>query len=120
LALGAFLKLDQTVLFRNDFSDESGQRLTGTVYTNRTLTTAFDLTGYTLTLRFHKEWHSSDYLNKPCTINVAANGTFYRNITRDDLPTQNVYLAKLELTKTGSQISTLNRQEIIIKNGAIT
>lgn len=117
-ALSAYLKLDQTILFRNDFSSDDSFRFSGTIYSDRNLTTALNLTGFTLTIRLFREWHSSDYFNKTATINVAASGTWYYEIATGELPTHGVYLCKIELSKSGSQISTINRQEILVKNGA--
>ncbi|MGI0021809.1 MAG: BppU family phage baseplate upper protein [Nitrososphaeraceae archaeon] len=116
--LAAYLKIDQKTLFRNDFSSSSSYRFSGTIYTDRPQTTAFNLTGYTLTIRFFKEWYSSDFFDKAATINVAASGTWYYNVASGDLPTPGIYMCKVELTKSGEQISTLNRVEILIKDGA--
>lgn len=118
MPLGIYLKLDQNTLFRNDFSDDSSLRFSGTVYSDRVLATAFNLTGYTLTIRFHKEWGAADYFNKTGTILVAANGTWYRNLVVGDLPTPGIYLCKMELTKSGTQVSTLNRVEVLVKEGS--
>ena len=117
MPLSAYLKLDQTILHRNDFSSDDSYRFSGTVYSDRNFTTAINLTGFTLTVRMFKEWHSSDYFNKAAIINVAASGTWYYEVATGELPAPGVYLVKVELTKSGSQISTINRQEILIKEG---
>lgn len=118
MVLQAFLKLDQYTLFRNDFSSSSSYRFTGTVFTDRELITPFTLTGYTIKIRMYREWHSSDYFNKTATINSATLGTWYYNIASGEMPTPGIYLCKIELSKSGEQISTINRNEILIEDGA--
>lgn len=117
MVLGVYLTLDQKVLFNDDYSDASGLKLTGTVYSDIGKTTAFNLTGYTITLRFYRDDSKSDRLNRECTITVAASGTFYINIATQQLPTAGLYLAKVTLTKSGTSVSSLNRSEILIKRG---
>lgn len=117
MPLGVYLTLDDLVLYNENFSDVSGFRITGTVYSDVGKTVAFNLTGYTLKLRFSKEHAKSDNLNQTCTINVAASGTFYLAVTENTLPTEGLYLATLELTKSGTKVSSLNRIEVLIKKG---
>lgn len=45
-------ELDQDKWAQEDYSDVDALGLTGTIYTDKTLTTAFDGTGYTLSFRF--------------------------------------------------------------------
>lgn len=118
MVLGAYLKLDQSTLYRNNFSSDS--KFTGTIYTDKNLTTAFNLTGYTLKLRFHREFSNNDLLNVTASITTAASGTFNYAFTSGDMPTPGIYLCSVELTKSGSQINTLNRNEVYIKIGAST
>ena len=117
MVLGIYLKLDQSVLYNSDYSSDSSLKFTGTVYSDKYLSSAFDLTGYTLTLRLYRENATSDRFNQACTITVAASGTFYINIAQSTLPTDGIYLAKMELSKSGTVVSTLNRVEIMIKRG---
>ena len=117
MVLGVYLKLDQLVLYNSDFSDDSSLKLTGTVYSDAYLSTAFDLTGYTLTLRFYRDDSRSDRLNDTCTITTAEDGTFYLNVAQNSMPTPNIYLAKMELSKSGTVVSSLNRIEVLIKRG---
>lgn len=109
--------MDTPVLYRGDYSSDSAQRISGTIYSDRTLATAFDLTGYTLTLRLFEEWHRTDQFDKDVTINVAASGTWYYNIASSEMPYDGLYLAKIELSKSGTVISTLNRVEVLVKRG---
>ena len=115
MTLGYYLTLDQSVLFNSNFSDSL--KITGTCYTDIGKTVAFNLTGYTLTLRFYKEGGTADYYNQTATITVAASGTFEKAVTEGTLPVEGLYLIDLVLTKSGTQISNLNRVEVLIKRG---
>lgn len=115
MTLGYYLTLDQLVLFNSNFSDSL--KITGTCYSNKNKSTAFNLSGYTLTLRFYKESGTTDYYNKTADITVAANGTWNEAVTSGTLPYEGLYLIDLVLTKSGTQISNLNRVEVLIKRG---
>ena len=117
MTLGIYLTLDQTIIYNENFSDVSGFRITGTVYSDINKTTAFNLSGYTLKLRLSQENGKSDNLNKECTITVATSGTFYLAATENSLPIAGLYLANMELTKSGSKITSLNRTEVLVKRG---
>ena len=117
MVYGAYLVVNEKVLFNSDYSSDSGLKLTGTIFSERSLTTAFNLTGYTLTLRIYKNGSDSDQFNQACTITTAASGTWYLQIASNTLPVAGVYYAKMELSKSGTVISTLNDQEILIKKG---
>lgn len=117
MPLGVYLTLDQSVIYNENFSDVSGFRITGTLYSDIDKTVAFDLTGYTIKLRLVKDNAKSDNFNQTCTITVAASGTFYLQVTENTLPTAGLYLAHVELTKSGSKVTSLNRQEVLVKRG---
>ena len=117
MPLGVYLTLDQSVLYNENFSDVAGFKVTGTVYSDVDKTVAFNLTGYTIKLRLSKDNAKSDNLNQSCTATVAASGTFYLSVTENTLPTAGLYLANLELTKSGSKVTSLNRVEMLIKRG---
>ena len=117
MPLGVYLTLDQSVIYNDNFSDVSGFRLTGTLYSDIGKTVAFDTTGYTIKLRFAKDNGKSDHLNKTCTATVAASGTWYLDVTENSLPVAGLYLAYIELTKSGTKITSLNRNEILIQRG---
>lgn len=113
--LGTFLTLDQSIFNYENYSSESTQKVTGTLYSDINKTTAFNLTGYTLTLKLYKDSFTVDYFNQTCTITVAANGTWYINIASNTVPNRGLYLARLELSKSGSVISSLNRVEVLVQ-----
>ncbi len=117
MPLGIYLTLDQSSIYNENFSDVSGFRITGTIYSSIYKDAVFNLTGYTIKLRFAKENGKSDYLNEACTITVAASGTFYLAVTENMLPTAGLYLAYIELTKSGSKITSLNRVEVLVQKG---
>ena len=117
MPLGIYASLDQSILYNENFSDVSGFKLTGTIYSDIDKTTPFNLTGYTIKLRLAQENAKSDNFNQTCTITVAASGTFYLSVTENTLPVAGLYLATIELTKSGSKITSLNRTEILIKRG---
>lgn len=117
MPLGVYLTLDQLVLYNENFSDVSGFKITGTVYSDINKTVAFDTTGYTIKLRLSKENGKADNFNQTCTATVAASGTFYLSVTENTLPIEGLYLAILELTKSGTKVSSLNRTEVLIKRG---
>ena len=113
MTLGYYLDFPQKVLFNGNFS--SSLTLTGTCYTDINKTVAFDLTSYTLTLKLYKDNGTSDYYNETCTITTAASGTWSKAVTSGTLPYAGLYLVNLQLTKSGTQVSNLNRIEILIE-----
>jgi hypothetical protein len=113
LPYGLYLKIDQDVWAKGDYSTEN--KFTGTVYTNKGRTTAKNLTGYTLTVRMFEPYKEADFFNKTADIVVAANGTWSRTVEQNDMPDSGLYLVKLELSKVGVIESTLNRQELIVR-----
>ena len=117
MPLGIYLTLDQNSIYNDNFSDVAGLKITGTIYSDINKSVAFDTTGYTIKLRLAKENGKSDYLNKACTATVAASGTWYLSVTESSLPVAGLYLAYIELTKSGSKITSLNRNEVLIQKG---
>ncbi len=120
MTLGSYLTLDQGILYNGNFSSDSSLRVTGTLYTDPEKTTPFVLTGYTLTMRIHRDHSTVDLFNQTCTINSATAGTFYINIADNTLPSTGytgVYLVDVVLTKSGTRVTNLNRVEILIQRG---
>jgi len=120
LTLGSYLTLDQGILYNGNFSSDSSLRLTGTLYTDPEKTIPFVLTGYTLTMRIHRDNSTVDLFNQSCIINSATAGTFYINIADNTLPSTGytgVYLVNLVLTKSGTRVTNLNRVELLIQRG---
>lgn len=117
MSLGIYLTLDQSVIYNDNYSDVSGFRITGTIYSDITKTVAFDTTGYTIKLRLSQGNGKSDQFNQTCTATVAASGTFYLAVATNTLPTAGLYLARIELSKSGSVVTSLSRNEILIMRG---
>ena len=109
------MKLDQKVLYTGDYSDTN--KLTGTIYTDAGLSSAFSLTGYTLKVRIFKRDSTEDWFNKTATIVSAGSGTWSYAIADEELPSAGIYLVAVELSKSGEIMTTLNNVEILIKSG---
>ena len=115
MAYGLYISIDQPRWFREDFSDQD--KLTGTIWTDKNEVTAKNLTGYTLKLRLHRPIHFGDFFNLTADIVVAASGTWSISITKGVVPPRGIYFAKMELSKSGTLVSTLNREELFILGG---
>ena len=116
LAYGLYLIMDQPKWFRGDFSDTN--KLTATIYTDQKYTRKANLTGYTITIRLTKNHRWGDYFNKVGSIVSATGGTFSYAVAENEIPPPGLYNVKIELSKSGSRESTLNRQELMIVEGA--
>jgi hypothetical protein len=110
MAYGLYLVLDQTQWMRNDFSSEN--KLTGTIYTNKSLTVKKNLTGYTIKVRMHRGKSWGDRFNKTASIVTAADGTWSYAVAEGEMPPPAIYKVSVTLTKSGVQETTLNRQEL--------
>ena len=115
MVYGLYLLLDQDKWFRNDFS--SDDKLTGTIYTNKSYTVVKDLTGYTLIVRMWRDRAWGDRFNKTASIVSATAGTFSYAVAQGDMPPPGIYKVSIELAKSGTKESTLNRQELFVKIG---
>jgi len=100
-----YSKLDFSQWGKGDFSDVAGEAITGTIFTDEVLTTAFNLTGYTLELVFY-----DIVTNKVVksglvpTIVVAADGTWTFSPVAGDLDFKFVGDVLVKLTKTGTEL----------------
>lgn len=115
MAYGLYLVLDQPEWFANDFSSEN--KLTGTIYTDKQLQTAKNLTGYTIKILFYTENQRVSRFSETADIVVAGNGTWSLAVTENNVPWPTIYKVKAELTKSGARESTLNDVEIFIIEG---
>ena len=115
MAYGLWLALGQSRIYRGDFS--ATNKLTGTIYTDKNLTTAKNLTGYTITVRIHRKGHYGDFFNKTADIVTAGDGTWSYAIGNGELPPRGIYWVKVEISKSGDKESTLNRVELHILEG---
>lgn len=115
MAYGLYLVLDQDQWYRADFSSEN--KLTGQIFTNKSLTVKKNLTGYTIKIRMYRANRWGDYFNKTASIVTAADGTFDYAVGEGEMPPPEIYYIKVELTKSGVKESTLNRQELYVLEG---
>ena len=69
---------------------------------------AYNLTGYTITLKVWREGIPGLLLSGDCTIVVAANGTCTYLVAAGDFSRSGIYKAEIELTKSGAVESTAN------------
>ena len=115
MVLGTYVDLDQKLLYNGNYSDTL--KLTGTIYSDINKTVAFNLTGYTITMRMYREEGFLDLFNQAGTIVTAASGTFSVTIASGTLPYAGIYLVDLALSKSGTLVSNLNRVEIQILRG---
>jgi len=97
--------MDQSQWGKGDFTNIAADGLTGTIFSNEALTTAFPLTGYTLELVFFDEVDNKVIKNglNP-TIVVAANGTWRFLPALGDLDFQFVGSVLVKLTQAGVEI----------------
>ncbi len=115
MAYGLYLVLDQTEWFRTDFSTEN--KLTGTIYTNKSLTVKKNLTGYTITVQMTSGRAFGDRFNKTGSIVSAAGGTWSYALGEGEMPPPRIYKVTIKLTKSGVAETTLNRQELFVIRG---
>ena len=115
MAYGLYLVLDQDQWYRDDYS--ATNKLTGTIYTNKSLTKKKDLSGYTITIRLYKGSRWGDHFGKTASIVSATGGTFEYAVNEGEMPPPSIYNVKVELSKTGDRESTLNRQELFVLEG---
>jgi len=114
MAYGVYCTLGQTKWARGNYS--SSNKLTGTIYSDKLKTSAFNLTGYTLKVRIFKRWYNHDYFNKTADIVVAASGTWSYAVAQHEMPTTpGVYLLSIELSKSGEVMNTFPEEFTIVE-----
>ncbi len=118
MVYGIYLEMDQTRWIRSDYSDTN--LLTGTIYSDATKETAFNLTGYTLTVMIHKRWKNTALFKKTATITTAASGTWQYAIANNELGlSAGFYLIEVELTKSGEAMSTFPVEFEVVGSPAV-
>ena len=113
MTLGVYLTLDQSIINYGDYSTSS--KITGTIYSNIYKTVVYDLTDYTVKLRLYRDNRTVDYLDASCSIVTAGSGTFSLTVTDGLLPIRGLYLAEVEISKSGILLSSINRMELLIQ-----
>ena len=115
MTYGIYHIIDQLKWYRDDYSDTN--KLTGTLYSNKNRTVKFNLTGYTIKVRLYKGNRWGDYFGKTASIVTAADGTWSYAVGENEIPPPGIYNVKIELSKSGERMSSLNRQELLILEG---
>lgn len=113
MAYKAYLTLDQPIWNNGDYS--SSNKLTGTIYSDASKSTAYSLSGLTLTIRIFKRWQSRDYFSKTATIVSASAGTWEYAVGRGEMPQPGLYLIKIEMSSSGNQVSTFPEEFEILE-----
>ncbi|UVF62289.1 upper tail fiber [Nitrososphaeria virus YSH_462411] len=109
-----YLKLDSDTWVEGDYDDTNG--ITGTIYTDRALSSAKNLTGFTLKFKLFKRWHRVSRIDQDATIVTAGSGTWKWLPVEGDIPISGVYNAEIEITDgSGIKKSTKNDVEFFIK-----
>jgi hypothetical protein len=104
-----YLQLDQEYWYKGDYSDVDALAITGTIYSNATMLTAFNLTGYTLKIKGFNQRGEQEISAKDATIVSAVAGTFKYLPEIGDLNFEFIGDLELELTKAGTVISAKGR-----------
>lgn len=110
-----YLKLDQTIVAYSDFTDSNTYALTGTIYTDANLSSAATITGLTLTIEFTNVYEDSATFTDTADIVTAGSGTWRYKPSSGELPARGVYTVTIKTTVSGSQVTTINRQELLIR-----
>ena len=108
MVYGIYLSLDQSKWKQSDFSDTN--LLTGTIWSDRDRTSAFNITGYTITVRIFSRFGGGDGFSKTATIVSGSGGTWSYAVAESEMvaPSDRPYLVEVEIDKTGEIMSTLN------------
>lgn len=121
MVYGLYGVFDQDRWFRNDFS--SDDKLTGTIFTDVNQTSAKNLTGYTVTIRLSRQagpGRYAEFFNKTATIVVAGDGTWSYAVAQGEIPQPRLYWISAQLTKSGTQETTINRVLFHVLRGPST
>lgn len=102
-----YVDIDQHVWGQEDFTDENVLALTGTIYDAFNLTTAFDLTGYTLTFRYVSQGRVIYDDDTNIEIVTAGSGTWRFKPDEGSLPIDANGEVVILLEKSGTQISAI-------------
>lgn len=93
----SFVKLNQKIWAEDDYSSSNNDALTGTIYSNDTLTTAKDLTGCTIKIRFTTSNNELVY-DDDADVVTAASGTWRYKPGQYDVNFFGFYRIQIEIT----------------------
>jgi hypothetical protein len=115
-----YLKLDNNIFVYGNYG--ASVVISGTVYSDRDLTSAVDLTGFTPIIRIHEMFSLVDKFGKTATITpdqTGSKGKFsYTTLLGDMTISPGVYECNLNLSKTGTDSLDTEPVKIIIEYGA--
>ena len=103
-----YLKLDQEIWNQGDFTADNTLALTGTIYSDNTFATAFDLTGYTLEIELYDQNRSAIFTDD-ADIVTAADGTFRYKPSIGELNIDFIGEVKIKLSKTDTEVTAEGR-----------
>lgn len=100
-------KLDKQVWGLEDFTNDNSLGITGTIYTDETLTTVFDFTGYSLTFRLKSQNGISEDDADNMEPVLATGGTWRYNPPSGRMLSEAFGEVIIRLEKSGNQISAI-------------
>lgn len=102
-----YCKLDQKVWGVEDYTNEDALGITGTIYSDSALTTAFDLTGYTLSFRLISQGELVFDDDDDISIVTAGSGTWKLNPREGALLFETHGEVIIRLEKSGTEVSAI-------------
>ena len=104
-----YLQLDSEFWHKGDFTSSAALALTGTVYSDATMLTPFDLTGYTLEIKGFNQRGEQEIAGVPAAIVSEAAGTFVFAPEEGDFNQNFVGELHVILTKAGTRVTATGR-----------
>lgn len=115
-----YLNLDQKTWGAGDYVDTNSLALTGTIYSNAELTSAQDITGYTLKIKVYPRERPDWYqVSDDAEIVTATSGTWRYKPTINKIDDAGVYRVVIQLSKTDERISAIGikgSDELLVRN----
>ena len=103
-----YLKVDTPVWYKGDYTDVGGLSITGTIYSNATMVTAFDYTGYTLKIKGFNQRGEEEFSFDAAAV-TEASGTWIFSPAIGNLNIDFIGDIVIELTKTDSRLQARGR-----------
>ena len=104
-----YLRLNQEIWKRGDYTNDNALALTGTVYQNATMLTPYDLTGCTITVKGFNQRGEEEITQKTCEIVSAVAGTFRYKPANGDLSLEFIGDLELIVEKSGTKMTAMGR-----------
>lgn len=110
-----YLKLNESVWGSGDYTDSNTYALTGTIYSDPSFDTAFNLTGFTLRIKMYSQPDETTMIDESASIVSAGAGTWRFKPSQNILSTKGLYTVVIEASQSGTLVQTINRQELVIR-----